>query len=69
MFIYFSLYKRHNVLFKSRRHENIDKIYAARVSLSYYTTQVFSTDLFSHPKVREMFRKSREINLIHFYEV
>ena len=35
----------------------------------YYTTQVISADLFSHPKVREMIRKSREINQIHFYEV
>ena len=35
----------------------------------YYITQVISADLFSHPKVREMFRKSHEINQIHFYEV
>ena len=26
-----------------------------------------SADLLSHPKVREMFRKSREINQIHFF--
>ena len=33
----------------------------------YYTTQVLSADLFSHPKVREMFLKSREvIDQIHF---
>ena len=30
----------------------------------YYTTQVISTDLFSHPKVKELFKKSREINQI-----
>ena len=35
----------------------------------YFTTQVISADLFSHPKVTEMFRKSREINQIHFYEI
>ena len=35
----------------------------------FYTTQVISADLFSHPKVREMIRKSREINQIHLYEV
>ena len=28
-----------------------------------------SADLFTHPKVREMFRKSREINQVHSYEV
>ena len=35
----------------------------------YYTTQEISADLFSHPKVREMLRKSHEINQTHFYEV
>ena len=31
--------------------------------------QVISADLFSHPKVTEMYRKSHEIDQIHFYEV
>ena len=35
----------------------------------YYTTQVISADLFSHPKVRETFKRFVEINQIDFYEV
>ena len=34
----------------------------------FYKMQVISADI-SPPKVREMFRKSREMNQIHFYEV
>ena len=37
-------------------------------SAVHYTTQVISADLFPRPKVREMFRKFREINQINFYE-
>ena len=66
----FPTYKRHNVLLKSRKNENIVYIYAHMMAFilpvshcpDYHTTQVVSADLFSHPKVTEMLRKSRENN-------
>ena len=70
MCIYFSSYKRHNVLLKSRKHKKTDQIYAHMMAfilpVSHLSCllqmQIISADLFSHPKVREMFRKCREIN-------